>query len=61
MSKQVLTIEQIQHLQELGIEASKASMYRLTFNGDMTSVLHYGHCYGMLSLHPFRCSPCRIF
>ena len=33
MSKQVLSIEQMQHLQELGLDTSNASMRWLTYNG----------------------------
>ena len=32
-SKQVLSIEQMQHLQELGLDTSNASMYWLSYNG----------------------------
>ncbi len=52
MSKQVLSIEQMQRLQELGVDTSKAGMCWLTFNGDTTLVLHYEHCYESSSLHP---------
>lgn len=51
MSKQVLSIEQMQLLRELGIDTSKSSMCWLTFNGDTTLVLHDEHCYESSSLH----------
>lgn len=52
MSKQVLTIEQMKHLQELGVDTSKASMCWLTFNGDTTLVMHDEYCYESSSIHP---------
>lgn len=51
MSKQVLSIEQMQRLQEIGVDTSKASMCWLTFNGDTTLALHDEYCYESSSLH----------
>lgn len=52
MSKQVLSIKQMQRLQELGVDTSKASMCWCTFNGDTTLALHDEYCYESSSLHP---------
>ena len=38
MSKQTLSIEQMQHLQELGLDTSNASMYWISYNGISVSI-----------------------
>lgn len=52
MNGQVLSIEQMQHLKELGLDTSKASMCWCTFNGDTTLSVHDEYCYESASLHP---------
>lgn len=52
MDKQVLSISQMEHLQELGLDSSKASMCWLTFNGQTTLSVHDESCYESASLHP---------
>ena len=52
MSKQVLDVQQTQHLKELGVDTSKASMCWCTFNGDTALSLHDEYCYESASLHP---------
>lgn len=52
MSKQCLSIKQTQHLQELGVDMSKASMCWCTFNGDTALSVHDEYCYESASLHP---------
>lgn len=38
MSKQVLDVQQMQHLQELGLDTSNASMYWISYNGINVSI-----------------------
>lgn len=38
MSKQVLDVQQMQHLQELGLDTSNASMYWISYNGISVSI-----------------------
>lgn len=38
MAKQTLSIEQMQHLQELGLDTSNASMYWISYNGISASI-----------------------
>lgn len=52
MNKQVLSIEQMEHLKEIGLDSSKASMCWLTFNGQTTLSVHDESCYESASLHP---------
>lgn len=38
MTKQVLDVQQMQHLQELGLDTSNASMYWISYNGINVSI-----------------------
>lgn len=38
MTKQVLDVQQMQHLQELGLDTSNASMYWISYNGISVSI-----------------------
>ena len=46
MPKQVLDVHQMQHLQELGLDTSNASMYWISYNGISVSIprLYYMRC-----------------
>lgn len=52
MNEQVLSISQMNHLQSLGLDTSKASMCWTTFNGDTILSIHDEYCYESSSLHP---------
>lgn len=42
----------MEHLKELGLDTSKASMCWTTFNGDTMLQVHDDYCYESASLHP---------